>query len=233
MPSKPTKHGDDASGSPRRSRPDRSAERRIAQDSDHGNDQPHEEGRESRRGAGKRDSARGEGRGSARPSEGRPQKSSRSSRPTKLSGPLDVPEVASDRPAQIAGEIRRALQAEIARGLNDPRVQGMISITEVVVTPDLTNARIRVSVLPETRGSLTVSGLRAAAAFLRKRLMVQTRISRVPQLQFELDDRLKRESALDSLLRAASSSTSELPVEGSVPDDRIVDTEPTVENKPQ
>lgn len=114
-------------------------------------------------------------------------------------GPSSVP---SDRPAQVAGEVRRALQAELARGLNDPRVQGMVSITEVVLTPDLTEARVRVSVLPEDRASLTLSGLRAAAGFLRRRVMDETRIGRVPRIEFELDARLKREAALDAALRA-------------------------------
>ncbi len=133
----------------------------------------------------------------------------------RVAGPLDAIAHSSDRPAQISGEVRRALQAEIARGLNDPRVQGMISITEVVMTPDLAQARIRVSVLPEARASLTLSGLRAAATHLRRRLMVETRISRVPQLVFEIDDRFKRESELDALIRAAGGVGSATAVDGS------------------
>ncbi|MEY4118200.1 MAG: hypothetical protein RLZZ116_1528 [Planctomycetota bacterium] len=121
-------------------------------------------------------------------------------------GPLGPSGVPSDRPAQVAGEVRRALQAELARGLNDPRVQGMVSITEVVLTPDLTEARVRVSVLPEDRASLTLSGLRAAAGFLRRRVMDETRIGRVPRIEFELDARLKREAALDAALRAGGTA---------------------------
>ena len=134
----------------------------------------------------------GRGRGSA---------SSARSKPRGALGPLGPAAAPSDRPAQVAGEIRRALQEEFARGLNDPRVQGMVSITEVVLTPDLAEARVRVSVLPEDRASLTLSGLRAAAGFLRRRVMDETRIGRVPRIGFELDDRLKRQAALDSVLR--------------------------------
>ncbi|MEY3026388.1 MAG: hypothetical protein RL136_2148 [Planctomycetota bacterium] len=119
----------------------------------------------------------------------------------QASGPLGPSPSGSDRPAQVAGEVRRALQAELARGINDPRVQGMVSITEVVLSPDLSEARVRVSVLPEDRASLTVSGLRAASGFLRRRVMDGTRIGRVPRIEFELDDRLKRQAALDTALR--------------------------------
>jgi ribosome-binding factor A len=95
------------------------------------------------------------------------------------------------------------VQTEITRGLNDPRVQGMVSITAVDVTPDLAEARLKVSVLPEERASLTLSGLRAAAGFLRRRVMDETRIGRVPRLLFDLDAGLKRESALEAAIRAA------------------------------
>ncbi len=105
----------------------------------------------------------------------------------------------------MGGEIRRAVQAELARGLNDPRVQGMISITEVVVTPDLQEAKLMVSVMPEDRASLTLSGLRAAAGFLRRKVMEETRIHRVPKISFELDVRLKRQAALDTLIREGES----------------------------
>ena len=126
----------------------------------------------------------------------------------RAGGPLGPSAVPSDRPAQIGGEIRRALQAEFGRGLNDPRVQGMISITEVLISPDLAEAKVRVSVLPEDRGSLTLSGLRAAAGFLRRRVMDTTRIHRVPRIEFELDERLKRQAALDEALRGSTGGQS-------------------------
>lgn len=118
-------------------------------------------------------------------------------------GPLGPERPPSDRPAQIAGEIRRAIQSELSRGLNDPRVRGMVSITEVVLAPDFSVARVRVSVMPDDRASLTLSGLRAGAGFLRRRVMDETRISRVPRLEFELDDRIKRQAALDEAIRGS------------------------------
>jgi ribosome-binding factor A len=131
-----------------------------------------------------------------------PKKSPKPRRPqARASGPLGPARPPSDRPAQIAGEIRRALQSELSRGLNDPRVQGMVSITEVTLAPDYSVARVQISVLPEDRAPLTLSGLRAGAGFLRRKVMDETRISRVPRLEFELDDRIKRQAALDAAIR--------------------------------
>ena len=141
-------------------------------------------------------------RGTARPA------AARASSARGGSGPLGPGPSGSDRVTQVAAEVRRAVQAEIARGLNDPRVQGIVSVTQVDVLPDGTEARIRVSVLPAERASLTLSGLRAAAGFLRRRVMDETMIGRVPRLLFEVDERLKLQSALDAALRA----------EGVVPD---------------
>jgi ribosome-binding factor A len=134
-------------------------------------------------------------------SEGNAPRSGKPARRGRASGPLGPDATASDRPAQVGGEIRRAIQSELARGLNDPRVQGLVTVTEVMVTPDFSEARIGVSVMPHDRASLTLSGLRAASGFLRRRIMDETRIGRVPRLIFESDESIKREAALDAALR--------------------------------
>ncbi|MFM7051682.1 MAG: 30S ribosome-binding factor RbfA [Planctomycetota bacterium] len=118
-------------------------------------------------------------------------------------GPLDDAASGGDRIAQVAAEIRRGLQSELGRGLNDPRVQGLVSVTEVMVLPDFSEARVKVSVMPADRSALTLSGLRAAAGFLRRRLMDETRIGRVPRLAFDLDESLKRQAALDAAIRGS------------------------------
>ncbi|MFM1823373.1 MAG: hypothetical protein RI967_1639 [Planctomycetota bacterium] len=124
-------------------------------------------------------------------------------------GPLGPSDAPSDRPAQVGAEIRRALQAALARGLNDPRIQGLVSITGVEVLPDLTEARVRVSVMPEERAPLALSGLRAAAGFLRRRLMDETRIHRVPRLVFEGDESIKRQARLDEAIRAGGQAVAD------------------------
>ncbi len=111
-------------------------------------------------------------------------------------------ERASDRPLQLASYIRREVQTMLSAGLSDPRVQGMISITEVVLTPDLLEARIKVSVMPADRERLTLSGLRSAAGHLRLRILHEGRLGRIPQLCFEIDERLKKGAALEALIRS-------------------------------
>lgn len=76
----------------------------------------------------------------------------------------------------------------------------MVSVTEVDLAPDLGRAVVRVSVLPHAYGRRSVAGLRAAAPHLAGELMRLVRVRRLPMLDFQLDERLKKQAALDALL---------------------------------
>lgn len=100
----------------------------------------------------------------------------------------------SRRAEKLASTIQRDLQALLVRGLQDPRVKGLITVTGVRVTEDLATAIVSVSVLPADQQSLTMHGLRAAAGFLRRELGKTLQTRRLPTLQFQLDESIKREA---------------------------------------
>ncbi len=106
------------------------------------------------------------------------------------------------RPLQVGSLLMRTLQELLARGLNDPRYRGLVSILEVRVSPDLADATVFVSVLPDEQGPLTLAALEHAAGHLASKLRSATALRRVPRLQFRLDDRLKRAAALEDAIRA-------------------------------
>ncbi len=108
--------------------------------------------------------------------------------------------------AQVSSLIARVLQDRLARGLNDPRVQGMVSVLGVECTPDLVSAQVRISVLPADRAKLAISGIRSATRHLEGVIRKATRLRKVPRLHFLLDDSLKREAALEQSLRASLAS---------------------------
>ncbi|MHC4232192.1 MAG: ribosome-binding factor A, partial [Planctomycetota bacterium] len=59
----------------------------------------------------------------------------------------------SRRQYKIARVIRESVSKTILRGLSDPRINGLISVTEVDVSPDMKNATVYLSILtPENRG---------------------------------------------------------------------------------
>jgi len=109
----------------------------------------------------------------------------------------------SHRPEQIVSLVRRAVQQELLRGVNDPRVRGLVSVVRVAVDPDLAEARVFVSVLPEEHGRLTVAGLQSAAIHLQRRIQADLPLRRMPHLRFVLDDSLKKAAAIDEATRPA------------------------------
>lgn len=99
--------------------------------------------------------------------------------------------------------LHRAVQEVLARGLNDPRVRGLISITAVRVSPDLSCATISVSIMPEEASTLAMHGLNSAVPYVRSELRKRIRMRRVPQLTFKLDQSLKKEAEIIARINAA------------------------------
>lgn len=100
------------------------------------------------------------------------------------------------RPLRVASTIQRALQEALARGLADPRIQGVVTISDVRVSADLRHATVRVSIYPEEEESLTMHGLRSAARHLQHAISDKLELRRTPALRFELDRGLKAQAAV-------------------------------------
>ncbi len=110
---------------------------------------------------------------------------------------------ASRRLKRLDANLRRGLDQILARGLNDPRLKGMVSITDVSIAKDLKTARVKVSVFPHEHESVTIHALRDASAHIRRRLMDTIEMREMPRLTFELDEGLKQQAEVMSLLAKA------------------------------
>ena len=104
------------------------------------------------------------------------------------------------RAEQFAAELRELIQEIILRGLNDPRICGLITVTGVRVTPDAKEAHVKVSVLPEEKQDLTYHGLKAASKHIRHLLSDTIRHRQIPMIVFKLDETLKREAEVNRAL---------------------------------
>ena len=112
----------------------------------------------------------------------------------------------SRRTERIESILHRAIQQVLARGLNDPRMRGLITVTGIDVSPDLKNAKILISVLPEEHEALTMHGLRSAAKHIRHQVSNLVRMRTMPAFEFEVDRALKRQS---EVLRAIALANTE------------------------
>lgn len=106
------------------------------------------------------------------------------------------------RALRVAELMKRELAGLIPHKLRDPRLQGMVSVTDVELTNDLSFARVFVSVL-ETGESRerALEALAHAAGFVRKALAPRLGLREVPEIRFVLDDSIERGSRIDELLR--------------------------------
>ena len=106
----------------------------------------------------------------------------------------------SRRPEQMAETLRQVITDAMARELRDPRV-GFVTVTGVLVTNDLSHARIMVSVPGEdTEKVRALEGLQSAAGFLRSRAARTLTTRTVPELHFELDRGLEHAARINELL---------------------------------
>lgn len=102
-------------------------------------------------------------------------------------------------------QINRAIREEISdlltRHINDPRIKGIISVTEVNVTPDLKYARVYVSAMgTEEEKAEVFAGLSAASGFMRRELGNRLRLRYTPELIFQRDDSIERGDHLLQLI---------------------------------
>ena len=102
---------------------------------------------------------------------------------------------------QIESVLRRAVQDVLMKGLNDPRVRGLISVTKVELTSDYAEATIWCSVLPEEHGALSIRGISSAANWIRREAAEKVRLRRMPKLRFKLDGTLKKEAEVMSAIQ--------------------------------
>ena len=104
---------------------------------------------------------------------------------------------------QVTSEIQRAVQTIISRGLNDPRVRGLITVTQVNLSPDFAQATLFVSILPSEYESLTFHGLSHATSHIRYQLSRAVSMRKVPRIEFRLDKSIKKQNeVLAAITRA-------------------------------
>ncbi len=102
--------------------------------------------------------------------------------------------MASRRQQKVARVIRESVSKTILTGLSDPRIHGLISVTEVDVSPDMKNATIYLSILtPENRGQDTIfEALCHASAHFQHQLSGELTGKCCPQLRFKQDQKVKK-----------------------------------------
>jgi ribosome-binding factor A len=109
------------------------------------------------------------------------------------------------RERRLGQEIQRLLPDLLRLELKDPRVTGLVTVTAVEVSHDLSQAKVFVTVLGSPDSDLTLEGLNRGSAFLRSSLAQRLRSRTVPALHFVYDASVERGARLTRLIESAVS----------------------------
>ncbi len=107
----------------------------------------------------------------------------------------------SKRIERINFTIRKELGTLLSENINDPRFSMMTSITNVDTSPDLSNAKIYVSIFGDENERISsMEALYSASNRLRILLSKKIKIRKIPKLNFFLDNDLNYSSEMNELI---------------------------------
>jgi ribosome-binding factor A len=111
------------------------------------------------------------------------------------------------RQEKVARAVKEAVSDAISNHLNDPRIEGLISITRVGMTADLRNADVYVSILgkDEVAQNKTFTAIVHARRRIQALLADKIRSKFCPVLRFHVDDKLKKTLETMRLIDQAAS----------------------------
>lgn len=107
------------------------------------------------------------------------------------------------RARRIEEQLKRLLSELVRREVKDPRV-GLVTITAVEVSRDLTHARVFFTPFAGIGdAAVALEALQHAAGYLRIQVRNQMRLRAAPELDFQLDDSIERGARLSALITDA------------------------------
>ena len=106
------------------------------------------------------------------------------------------------RHERVGEEIAHEINAMLAGELKDPRLEGMVVVSEVRVQPDMKHARVFVHARGTSKEqSDAIKALEHAAGFIRSEIIERLQLRRLPELHFALDLSEERAARIEQLLK--------------------------------
>ena len=110
----------------------------------------------------------------------------------------------NNRTRRIAEEIRKIVSTMLINGIKDPRINSLVSVTDVEVTSDLSYAYVYISILGGDEES-TLEGLKSACGYIRREVGKNIKIRHIPEIIFKIDDSLLKGMYMDELIKKVNS----------------------------
>lgn len=107
------------------------------------------------------------------------------------------------RTQRVADFIKQELASLIQRELRDPRIGGMVSVTAVQVSRDMSHATVYATVLgkdSDAEAAESIAALNHAAGFLRTQIAKINNARTTPKLRFVFDSSIGRGARISKLI---------------------------------
>ena len=100
----------------------------------------------------------------------------------------------NNRMSMVDEELKKALSQIIDKELKDPNLTGLISVTKVKTTPDLSYSRVYVSMIGCKSQKENLAILKKSSGYIRSLVAKQVNLRITPELVFEFDESIEYRS---------------------------------------
>ena len=105
------------------------------------------------------------------------------------------------RHERLQQDVKIALSDIIRNDVKEPSVTGLISVTDVKITPDQKYAKVYVSIFFFFYKNKVLEALKKATGFIKMELGKRVRMKNMPAITFELDDSMEYGAHMDKVIK--------------------------------
>lgn len=106
----------------------------------------------------------------------------------------------NNRLERVNSELTKALAYIIDNDLRDPQITSMIGVSYVDVSPDLSYAKVYITVYGSQDKEEVLNRIKGAASHIRGKLAPKVRMRVIPYLEFFLDGTVEYGNKIDTIL---------------------------------
>lgn len=108
----------------------------------------------------------------------------------------------NNRMERANSEIQKCLIEIIKNKMNDPRLNRIVSITDVSITPDFKFCKAKVSVVKPEETAQVVKVLQKSEGFIKRELSQMVDMPQIPKINFVVDKSTLNAIRVDEILRS-------------------------------
>lgn len=101
---------------------------------------------------------------------------------------------------RLEQDVKAALSNIVSYEVKDPSVTGLISVTDVKITPDQKYAKVYVSIYGKQNNKKVIEALKKATGYIKSELAHRVKMRNIPSITFILDDSIEYGSRMDKII---------------------------------